>query len=107
MMRLIPQWQKTPKYHYVMLGLITFLSVFPFYWMFIVSSNTDAEISKSPPSLVPGPRFLEVAQKVLNAEGVYFSQALINTFITTTEQNNCIQGRQILHPCLVQYPALR
>jgi cellobiose transport system permease protein len=49
--------------------------------MFIVSSNTDAEISKSPPSLVPGPRFLEVANKVLNAEGVYFSQALINTFI--------------------------
>ena len=64
-----------------MLGLITFLSIFPFYWMFIVSSNTDAEISKSPPSLVPGPRFLEVANKVLNAEGVYFSQALINTFI--------------------------
>ena len=81
MKRIIPQWQKTPKYHYVMLGLITFLSIFPFYWMFIVSSNTDAEISKSPPSLVPGPRFLEVAQKVLNAEGVYFSQALINTFI--------------------------
>ena len=64
-----------------MLGLITFLSIFPFYWMFIVSSNTDAEISKTPPSLVPGPRFLEVANKVLNAEGVYFSQALINTFI--------------------------
>ena len=81
MTRLIPQWQKTPKYHYVMLGLITFLSIFPFYWMFIVSSNTDAEISKSPPSLVPGPRFLEVAQKILTAEGVYFSQALINTFI--------------------------
>ena len=49
--------------------------------MFIVSSNTDAEISKTPPSLVPGPRFIEVANKVLNAEGVYFSQALINTFV--------------------------
>jgi cellobiose transport system permease protein len=79
--RHIPKWQKTSKLHYTMLALITFLSIFPFYWMFIVSSNTDAEISKSPPSLVPGPRFLEVANKVLNAEGVYFSQALINTFI--------------------------
>ena len=79
--RHIPKWQKTSKLHYLMLTLITFLSIFPFYWMFIVSSNTDAEISKSPPSLVPGPRFLEVAQKILNAEGVYFSQALINTFI--------------------------
>jgi cellobiose transport system permease protein len=81
MKRNIPKWQKTSKLHYLMLGLITFLSIFPFYWMFIVSSNTDAEISKTPPSLVPGPRFLEVANKVLNAEGVYFSQALINTFI--------------------------
>jgi len=81
MKRNIPKWQKTSKLHYLMLGLITFLSIFPFYWMFIVSSNTDAEISKTPPSLVPGPRFLEVSNKVLNAEGVYFSQALINTFI--------------------------
>ena len=81
MKRIVPKWQKTSKMHYLMLSLITFLSIFPFYWMFIVSSNTDAEISKSPPSLVPGPRFLEVANKVLTAEGVYFSQALINTFI--------------------------
>jgi cellobiose transport system permease protein len=81
MKRNIPKWQKTSKLHYLMLSLITFLSIFPFYWMFIVSSNTDAEISKTPPSLVPGPRFLEVSHKVLNAEGVYFSQALINTFV--------------------------
>jgi cellobiose transport system permease protein len=81
MKRNIPRWQKTSKLHYTMLALITFLSIFPFYWMFIVSSNTDAEISKSPPSLVPGPRFLEVAHKVLTAEGVYFSKALLNTFI--------------------------
>ena len=45
MKRNIPKWQKTSKLHYLMLGLITFLSIFPFYWMFIVSSNTDAEIS--------------------------------------------------------------
>ena len=79
--RHIPKWQKTSKLHYLMLTLITFLSVFPFYWMFIVSSNTDAEISKSPPSLVPGPRFLEVAEKVLTAEGVYFGRALFNTCV--------------------------
>jgi cellobiose transport system permease protein len=49
--------------------------------MFVVSSNTNAEISKSPPSLIPGGRFLIVAEKVLNAEGVYFNTALMNTFI--------------------------
>jgi cellobiose transport system permease protein len=47
----------------------------------VVSSNTNAEISKSPPSLIPGGRFLIVAEKVLSAEGVYFNTALMNTFI--------------------------
>ena len=81
MRRKVPKWQKTPKLHYVMLLLVTFLSIFPFYWMFVVASNTDAEISKTPPSLVPGPRFFEVANKVLTTEGVYFVQALTNTFV--------------------------
>ena len=49
--------------------------------MFVVSSNTNAEISKSPPSLGPGGRFLIVAEKVMSAEGVYFNSALMNTFI--------------------------
>jgi cellobiose transport system permease protein len=77
----IPRWQRTSPLSYVMLALITFLSIFPFYWMFVVSSNTNAEISKSPPSLIPGGRFLIVAQKVLSAEGVFFNSALMNTFI--------------------------
>jgi cellobiose transport system permease protein len=80
-MEKIPKWQRTSPLSYVMLALITFLSIFPFYWMFVVSSNTNAEISKSPPSLIPGGRFLIVAEKVLNAEGVYFNTALMNTFI--------------------------
>ncbi len=76
-----PKWQRTSPLSYMALALITFLSIFPFYWMFVVSSNTNAEISKSPPSLIPGGRFLIVAEKVLSAEGVYFNTALMNTFI--------------------------
>jgi cellobiose transport system permease protein len=80
-MEKIPKWQRTAPLSYAALAAITFLSIFPFYWMFVVSSNTNAEISKSPPSLIPGGRFLIVAQKVLSAEGVYFNSALMNTFI--------------------------
>jgi len=76
-----PRWRRTSPVSYFLLATITFLSIFPFYWMFVVSSNTNAEISKSPPSLVPGGRFLIVAKKVLNAEGVFFNNALLNTFI--------------------------
>jgi cellobiose transport system permease protein len=77
----IPRWQRTSPISYLALATITFLSIFPFYWMFVVASNTNAEISKSPPSLIPGGRFLIVAKKVMSAEGVYFNSALMNTFI--------------------------
>ena len=80
-MEKIPKWQRTSPLSYLALAAITFLSIFPFYWMFVVSSNTNAEISKSLPSLIPGGRFLIVAEKVLSAEGVYFNTALMNTFI--------------------------
>ena len=80
-MSTIPRWQRTSPLSYLALATITFLSIFPFYWMFVVSSNTNAEISKSPPSLIPGGRFLIVAEKVMSAEGVYFNSALMNTFI--------------------------
>ena len=80
-MSTIPRWQRSSPLSYLALAAITFLSIFPFYWMFVVSSNTNAEISKSPPSLIPGGRFLIVAEKVMSAEGVYFNTALMNTFI--------------------------
>ena len=50
---------------YVALGVMTFLSAFPFYWMYIVASNTSEEVSKIPPSMVPGPNFGKVVQDVL------------------------------------------
>jgi ABC-type glycerol-3-phosphate transport system permease component len=55
-----PKWQRMGIMGYVALGLVTFLSLFPFYWMFIVASNGTDEISKIPPTLVPGPRFFTV-----------------------------------------------
>lgn len=43
---------------YLFLLIITILSIFPFYWMFIVGSNTNAVINCLPPKLVPGKMFL-------------------------------------------------
>ncbi|MEY4417809.1 MAG: hypothetical protein RIQ88_247 [Actinomycetota bacterium] len=74
-----PRWHKVSIFGYVVLGLITFISIFPFYWMFIVASNETDEISKIPPSLVPGPRFFEVVSHVYEALPA-FNQALLNSF---------------------------
>jgi cellobiose transport system permease protein len=68
---------------YIALGLITFLSLFPFYWMFIVASNGTDEISKIPPTLLPGPRFFTVVSHVYEALP-QFNQALLNTVYVGT-----------------------
>lgn len=64
-------------FSYLLLGFMGFVSLFPFYWMFVVASSGSDEISKIPPSIVPGPRFLKVMADVY--EAVPFNQALLNT----------------------------
>lgn len=79
-----PRWQKMSVWGYVALIVTTLLSIFPFYWMFIVASNGTDEISKIPPTLLPGPRFFTVVNNVYEALP-QFNQALINTvYVGTT-----------------------
>ena len=76
---LIPKWRRASKLSYLYLAAIAFLSTFPFYWMFVVASNGNEEISKIPPSLIPGGRFPEVMADVYSV--VPFNRALLNTFV--------------------------
>jgi cellobiose transport system permease protein len=78
-----PRWQRMGIGGYIALGTVTFLSLFPFYWMFIVASNGTDEISKIPPTLVPGPRFFTVVSNVYEALP-QFNQALLNTVYVGT-----------------------
>ena len=78
-----PKWQRMGITGYLALGIVTFLSLFPFYWMFIVASNGTDEISKIPPTLVPGPRFFTVVSNVYEALP-QFNQALLNTVYVGT-----------------------
>lgn len=74
-----PRWQKVGIGGYIALTIMALLSVFPFYWMFIVASNGNEEISKIPPTLLPGPRFWTVIEAVYSV--VPFNTAIINTTI--------------------------
>ena len=78
-----PKWQRMSVGGYLVLVINTLLSIFPFYWMFIVASNGTDEISKIPPTLLPGPRFFTVVNNVYEALP-QFNQALINTFYVGT-----------------------
>ena len=85
------RWQKMSPLSYITLGIVGFLSLFPFYWMFIVASNGSDEISKIPPSVVPGDNFFKVVadvNSILPKTKVFFDlitidwfyKALLNTF---------------------------
>ena len=67
---------------YIILATVTFASVFPFYWMFVVASNGSEEISKNPPTLIPGGNFFKVVADVYSV--VPFNRALLNTLIVGT-----------------------
>jgi len=68
---------------YTVLSFMAFISIFPFYWMYVVASNGSDVISKIPPSLTPGPHFGEVFSRIINADTTnhwMFLHAILNTF---------------------------
>lgn len=81
--RKIPRWRKMSPLSYFTLALVGFISVFPFYWMVIVASNGNEEISKETPSLLIGPRLFEVIGHVFEANE-YFGVSMWNTVFVGT-----------------------
>ena len=75
----IKKRRKVSRLSYIALSVFAFLSIFPLYWLFVVASNNNAEISRIPPSLVPGTNFLKELKAVYAA--VPLTNALINTAV--------------------------
>ncbi|CAM4102471.1 carbohydrate ABC transporter permease [Lederbergia lenta] len=67
---------------YSFLGIASLLSLFPFYWMFVMASRPSAAYNSIPPTLTPGRLIVDNFQKVLNQ--IDFFQAMWNTFIICT-----------------------
>lgn len=75
--------RKLPKISlYVFLAISALLSIFPFYWMFVVASNTTKAISAFPPVVIPGSNFLENSMNVI--ESIEFFRALLNSLLIST-----------------------
>lgn len=78
-----PRWRRMSPASYITLGLMGFISVFPFYWMVIVASNGNEEVSKEVPTLLIGPRLFEVIGHVFEANE-YFGVSMWNTVFVGT-----------------------
>ena len=64
---------------YGLLGLGALISLFPLYWLVVMSSNTTSDIYTSPPVFVPGPHLFENLGKVFDR--IDFGGALLNTVL--------------------------
>lgn len=78
-----PRWRKMSPLSYFVLALVGFVSIFPFYWMVIVASNGNEEVSKEVPTLLIGPRLFEVIGHVFEANE-YFGISMWNTVFVGT-----------------------
>jgi cellobiose transport system permease protein len=73
---------RVPFVVYALLCVMVFVSVFPLYWMLVVSTTDSATAASLPPHLLPGGNFLHLAGLVVDT--VPFVQALVNSVIVAT-----------------------
>ncbi|WP_018753825.1 carbohydrate ABC transporter permease [Paenibacillus sanguinis] len=71
---------KTLFYTAMIIGAL--LSVFPFYWMFVVATNEKDAAFHIPPLLTPGAEFFNNFQRVL--ERTEFFQAMFNSIVVSS-----------------------
>lgn len=64
---------------YLFLAVISLFSLFPFYWMFVMSTSHSSAYNSIPPAMVPGDQLQENFQKVLDM--IPFFQSMFNTLI--------------------------
>ncbi|GAF20280.1 multiple sugar transport system permease protein [Bacillus sp. JCM 19046] len=75
--------KKLPKIIlYLFLICSALVSLFPFYWMFVIGSNSTTSVNQFPPAMIPGTQFLENARNVF--ERIDFFGALFNSFIISS-----------------------
>lgn len=67
---------------YGILLLLVAASIFPFYWMIVVGSNTTASVNQVPPALVPGSNYF--ANLGLAIERSFFGLSLLNSALVAS-----------------------
>ena len=67
---------------YIGLTVVSLASLFPFYWMFVMATNSNEMINRTPPVMIPGDRLVDNFQNVLNS--IPFFQTMLNSLIAAT-----------------------
>ena len=70
---------------YILLSILSFISIFPFIWMIIATTNKSADVTKG--KLIPGSYFLENVKHLFESDlqyGTAFKNSILIAVITTT-----------------------
>ena len=70
---------------YIVLSVLSFISIFPFFWMISAATNKSVDVTKG--KLLPGTYFMENLNSVLSSDLQYlqaFKNSLIIAVLTTT-----------------------
>jgi cellobiose transport system permease protein len=66
---------------YAILIIAALVSAFPFYWTIVAATRSNAELAKSPPTLLPGGNLMHNFQQVLEQADI--GKALLNSLIVS------------------------
>ena len=86
-MKLSFSWLKQPSL-YGMLVAVTLLSLFPFYWMYVIGSSTNAAIATVPPTILPGNNWNQTFSHIMemfNIWTVYRNSFIVSITIAAVQ----------------------
>lgn len=66
---------------YAVLTAAVLISAFPFYWTIVAASRSNADLARTPPSLLPGPNLAHNFRQVLEEADI--GKALLNSLIVS------------------------
>lgn len=67
---------------YMILAVAALLSIFPFYWMFVMATNSNEVINRVPPAIFPGKELVTNFSNVLST--IDFFSAIWNTVLVAS-----------------------
>ncbi len=75
-------WRPDPTI--VILAFVSAVSAFPLYFMVVMASRRNEDITSVPPPLLPGDQLLTNVQRVLENPDVTFAKAVLNSLIVAS-----------------------
>jgi cellobiose transport system permease protein len=76
-------WRARPL-TYLAIGLVGLLSIYPFYYMFVIATRSLDSINDIPPPFTPGSSFVDNFSRVLHKDGVNFVDGLVNSILVSS-----------------------